>query len=264
MWETWVGKSPWRRAWQPTPVFLPGESHGQRSLEGYSHWVCKESDMMEWLSQQKHPVAIKLCGWHAFLSPVAPSASLISLWSAVLTQGWSSLQGCSLLPSWSLPMRPITLFPLMSYQLISVSSSSRDIWSQFPCTVSLLNIFFSFLIYQTHSYFNSHSTSFHQSRSERSVCFHTEDTRSSMGSIVRRAVIHLRKRSPSFGPQPSGYPNLCPLTPGAPWHLDSVFLPPFWSGLLDPDFLVSVCPIKYLQNALQHLHFSSIHLDWGL
>ena len=32
----WVGKIPWRRAWQPTPVFLPGESHGRRSLEGYS------------------------------------------------------------------------------------------------------------------------------------------------------------------------------------------------------------------------------------
>ena len=32
----WVGKMPWRRAWQSTPVFLPGESHGQRSLEGYS------------------------------------------------------------------------------------------------------------------------------------------------------------------------------------------------------------------------------------
>ena len=32
----WVGKIPWRRAWQPTPVFLPGESHGQRSLEAYS------------------------------------------------------------------------------------------------------------------------------------------------------------------------------------------------------------------------------------
>ena len=34
----WVGKTPWRRAWQPTPVFLPGESHGQRSLVGYSPW----------------------------------------------------------------------------------------------------------------------------------------------------------------------------------------------------------------------------------
>ena len=32
----WVEKNPWRRAWLPTPVFLPGESHGQRSLVGYS------------------------------------------------------------------------------------------------------------------------------------------------------------------------------------------------------------------------------------
>ena len=33
--ETWVGKIPWRREWLPTPVFLPGEFHGQRSLAGY-------------------------------------------------------------------------------------------------------------------------------------------------------------------------------------------------------------------------------------
>ena len=36
--NTWVGKIPWRRKWQPTPVLLPGESHGQRSLVGYSPW----------------------------------------------------------------------------------------------------------------------------------------------------------------------------------------------------------------------------------
>ena len=35
-------KSPWRQEWQPTPVFLPGESHGQRSPEGYSPWGRKE------------------------------------------------------------------------------------------------------------------------------------------------------------------------------------------------------------------------------
>ena len=34
----WAGKMPWRRAWPPTPVFLPGDSHGQRSLVGYSPW----------------------------------------------------------------------------------------------------------------------------------------------------------------------------------------------------------------------------------
>ena len=38
----WVGKIPWSRSWQPTPVFLPGESHGQRSLEGYGPWGLKE------------------------------------------------------------------------------------------------------------------------------------------------------------------------------------------------------------------------------
>ena len=36
--DPWVGKIPWRRRWQPIPVFLPGESHGQRSLVGYNPW----------------------------------------------------------------------------------------------------------------------------------------------------------------------------------------------------------------------------------
>ena len=53
MWETrfdpWVEKIPWRRKWQPTPVFLPGKSHGQRSLVGYTPWGSKELDMTEWL-----------------------------------------------------------------------------------------------------------------------------------------------------------------------------------------------------------------------
>ena len=46
----WVGKIPWRREWQPSPVFLPGESHGQRSVAGYSPWGHKESDTTKWLS----------------------------------------------------------------------------------------------------------------------------------------------------------------------------------------------------------------------
>ena len=40
----WVRKILWRRAWQPTPVFLPGESHGQRSLAEFSPYSCHESD----------------------------------------------------------------------------------------------------------------------------------------------------------------------------------------------------------------------------
>jgi len=42
-----AGKIPWRRAWQPTPVFLPGESHGQRNLMGYTPWGHRESDTTE-------------------------------------------------------------------------------------------------------------------------------------------------------------------------------------------------------------------------
>ena len=45
--DPWVGKICWRNAWQPTPVFLPGESHGQRGLAGYNPWCHKESDMTE-------------------------------------------------------------------------------------------------------------------------------------------------------------------------------------------------------------------------
>ena len=43
-------KDPWRVEWQPTPAFLPGEFHGQRSLAGYNPWGCKESDITEQLS----------------------------------------------------------------------------------------------------------------------------------------------------------------------------------------------------------------------
>ena len=48
--DPWVWKIPWGSAWQPTSVFLPGESYGQRSLVGCSPWDGKESDMTEWLS----------------------------------------------------------------------------------------------------------------------------------------------------------------------------------------------------------------------
>ena len=45
--DPWVGNIPWRRKWQPTPVFFHGKFHGQRGLKGYSPFNCKESDMTE-------------------------------------------------------------------------------------------------------------------------------------------------------------------------------------------------------------------------
>ena len=60
----WVGKIPWRRKWQPTPIFLPGESHGWRSLVGYSSRGHKELDTTE----QLH----------------------FSLWAKVMTLSWEA------------------------------------------------------------------------------------------------------------------------------------------------------------------------------
>jgi len=45
--DPWAGKIPWRRKWQPTPVFLPGESHGWRSLVGYTPLGGRELDTTE-------------------------------------------------------------------------------------------------------------------------------------------------------------------------------------------------------------------------
>ena len=50
MLDPWVRKISWKREWQPPPVFLPGESYGQRSLAGYSTWGYKELDTTEQLA----------------------------------------------------------------------------------------------------------------------------------------------------------------------------------------------------------------------
>ena len=57
----WVRKIPWRRAWPPTPVFLPGRSYGQRSLAGYSPRSHKESDTTERLSIAPSLQSFSLC-----------------------------------------------------------------------------------------------------------------------------------------------------------------------------------------------------------
>ena len=45
--DPWVGKIPWKRTWQPTPVILPGESHGRRSLVGTVHGVTKSQTRLK-------------------------------------------------------------------------------------------------------------------------------------------------------------------------------------------------------------------------
>ena len=70
--DPWIGKIPRRMEWLPTPVFFPGESHGQRSLEGYSPWSCKEWDPTEWL----------ISSFSLFLKPKLESA---------VTKSWTRL-----------------------------------------------------------------------------------------------------------------------------------------------------------------------------
>ena len=60
--DPWVGKIPQRRKWQPTPIFLRGKSHGQRSLEGYSPWCWKESYMTELLNTKPQLLVAKDIG----------------------------------------------------------------------------------------------------------------------------------------------------------------------------------------------------------
>ena len=75
--DPWERKISWRREWQPTPVFLPGKSHGQRSLVGYSPQGCQESDMIKWLSTHM-PVDTKTL--IDSLSPLFSNISFPSCW----------------------------------------------------------------------------------------------------------------------------------------------------------------------------------------
>ena len=60
--DPWVGKIPWRRGWQTTPVLLPGESQGERSLVGYSPWSHKNQTWLKWLSMHAHASeSVHLC-----------------------------------------------------------------------------------------------------------------------------------------------------------------------------------------------------------
>ena len=56
--DPWVGKMPWRRKWQPTPASLPGKSHGQRSLVGYSPWDRKRAKHNLATKQQEHTICL--------------------------------------------------------------------------------------------------------------------------------------------------------------------------------------------------------------
>ena len=71
----WVGKVPWRRAWQPTPVCLPGESHGQRSLVGYTHRVTQNQTPLKQPSTHVNKVFFSPSPLHRTLTLLATTQS---------------------------------------------------------------------------------------------------------------------------------------------------------------------------------------------
>ena len=80
--DPWAGKIPWRRKWQPTPVFLPGQSQGQRNLVSYSPWCQKRvgHNLVTKQQQQNNPSSTLQCdGGQSALpleTPISPPGSL--------------------------------------------------------------------------------------------------------------------------------------------------------------------------------------------
>ena len=95
--DLWVGKFPWRRKWKPTPVILPGKSHGRRSPVGYSPWGRKEPDMTERLHFTSVFLPGKSHGWRSLAdySQCMPVCSVTS----VESDSW-----------WPYGLRPSRLF----------------------------------------------------------------------------------------------------------------------------------------------------------
>ena len=99
--DPWVGKIRWRRKWQSTPILLPGKSHGQRSLVGYSPWGHKESNTTEWLhlltyllSVHSKPLSTNshVCHvWKICTFPFLPVLSQSSMATDPLKKAWRKI-----------------------------------------------------------------------------------------------------------------------------------------------------------------------------
>ena len=74
-----VWKIPWRRKWQPTPVFVPGKSYGPRNLEGYSPWGCKDSVAFVSVHTHTHTLTLTLC--LPLPLPLPGSIVLLEVWN---------------------------------------------------------------------------------------------------------------------------------------------------------------------------------------
>ena len=101
--DPWIGKIPWRRKWQPTPVFLPGEFHGQRSLVGYGPWGHKESDTTEQVNTVAQKCQIRHLSFNPCQSIWKQIGGFIALENLALVMAGSKLwlKECWFLFPWS-------------------------------------------------------------------------------------------------------------------------------------------------------------------
>ena len=126
--DPWVGKIPWRRKWQSTPVLLPGKSHGQKSLVGYSPWGRKELDMTEhtfFLLSGLYS-SVQIC--HSVMSDSATPWTASCQASLSITSSWSLLRLMSIKsvkPSHHLILcHPLLLLPSVFPSITSFSNES--------------------------------------------------------------------------------------------------------------------------------------------
>ena len=126
----WVGNIPWKRAWQPSPAFLPGESHGQRRLVGYGPWGHKDSDMTE-ATEQATLGHLEYSGSH-YCSELGKRETS-SLKSAPLPKSWNPGYVCPTFrfPSRQKPQRCLGL-SLLHYESLGTAASLSALCSQRP------------------------------------------------------------------------------------------------------------------------------------
>ena len=118
--------SPWRRKWQPTPVLLPGKSHGQRRQEDYSPWGGKESDTIEWLNSSVQSLSRVRLFATPWTSAHQASLSITNSWSPPKPMSIESVMPSNYL----ILCRPLLFLPSIfpSIRVFSNESALRIRW----------------------------------------------------------------------------------------------------------------------------------------
>ena len=115
--DPWGGKTHWRRKWQPTPVFFPGESHGQRSLMGYSSWGCRVG--LNWRDLAQHHYFWDWQQLHVLFPPLYPK---------LFSSNLKTILGTSLVVQWlrlCLPMQGVQVQSLVRELRFNMSCSQK-------------------------------------------------------------------------------------------------------------------------------------------